>query len=102
MDSSKLTSEEKETVISFLDKQLELLKESEPYTSIEIDFECACADGEVDKVKNYLNTVSYLTKYPDYIRGVIDYVNDINPRKTKSKKITKVLELLSESLKNDK
>ncbi len=72
---NKLSDSEKKAAIDFLNDQLKQISEKNP--EIEIDFECACASGDVDKVEKYLDTVPYLTKYPEYIQGVIGYTEDM-------------------------
>ncbi len=64
-----------------LQSQLTDWNEREPeyleYMDIEVDFEDACMHGDLQKVEKYLDTVPYLTKYPDYMEGVIEYVTDL-------------------------
>jgi hypothetical protein len=96
--SRKMTPEEINAAKDFFNEQLKRCEESIKYNEIEFEFEDACTSGNKDKAEKMLNDIPYLTKYNEYIQGVIGYVEDALAETDKNdpeyKKISDVLEML--------
>jgi hypothetical protein len=86
---------DKVSILKFLENTLKDLNRSAGYEGEEIEFECACVDGEYKIVEKMISEVPCLS-YKDYLQKQIEYVEEANKRKSKGR--NKVLEILKNKI----
>ena len=72
--ANQLTDSQRTDALAFFKDQLKQIEEIN--CELEVDFECACADGDFEKVEKLLDTVPYYTKNPDYIKDILEFSED--------------------------